>query len=159
MQILSDPSFLCVYFFSYPALQRDIQPLKTGSLLSSVCTVIKVRLSLFCWLERRLQTGCDECWVTFAAGTAKSGGWFLSAAHGLHTAMVFAVLRDQGNRYPYGILSLILFSMLHVWTVVLWNCSHCLFIFASSYNQTLILGIFLLCTCLGCQERGGFLTD
>lgn len=46
MQILSDPSFLCVYFSSYPALQRDVQLLKTGSLLSSVCTVIKVTLSV-----------------------------------------------------------------------------------------------------------------
>lgn len=57
-------------------------------------------------------------WVTFAAGTAKSGGWLLSATHGLHTAMMFAVVRDQGNRYPYRILRLILFSVLHLWTVV-----------------------------------------
>lgn len=99
MQILSDPSFLCVCFSSYPALQRDIQPLKTGSSLSFVRTVLKGTLSLLRRSERRLESVMSS-WVTFAAGTAKSGGWFLSATHGLHTAMMFAVLRDPGNRYP-----------------------------------------------------------
>lgn len=118
VQILCAPSFLCVYFSSYPALQRDIQPLQAGSLLSSVRTIIKVTQSLFCDWNGAFRQAVRRSGVTFAASAAGSGGWFLSVTHPLHIVMVSAVLRYQGTRHACGIPTLILFPMLRVWTVM-----------------------------------------
>lgn len=54
-------------------------------------------------------------WVTFAVGTAEAGEGFCLCATSAHCD---GVCRDQGNRYPEGMLTLILFCMLPVGMVV-----------------------------------------
>lgn len=141
---------LCLLFF-LPCFTKGVQPLETGSLLSSA-QIMKVTLVFGVWLDQRVQPGCDEELGDLSSGTAEAGGGFCLWPLSAHCD---GVCRDRANRYPEGVLTLILFCMLRVWMVVFWNCSHNLLIFASLNNQALIPRIFLLCACQGYQWRDG----
>lgn len=135
----------CLLFF-LPCFQGRSSTFRTGSLLSCA-RITKVTLFLLCGWIREFSQAVLRSQVIFAVDTAEAGGGFCLWATSAHCG---GVCRDQGNRYPEEMLTLMLFCMLPVWMVVFWNCSHNLLILAS-----LIPGIFLLCACQGYQWRDG----